>query len=130
MGIRPGASRRDPSAAGRRARFGYWFDNHLASGTRTLINLLGVGTIALVALAAIVIRVGRRTTSDTSSLLEGFWSSLLRSLDPGTMGSDNGWPYRVVSLSVTIGGILIVSALIGLVATGLDQLTALRRGAP
>ena len=45
------------------------------------------------------------------------------------MGGDEGWPFRLVMLAVTLTGIFIVSALIGVVSTGLAQkLDDLRKG--
>jgi ion channel POLLUX/CASTOR len=51
-------------------------------------------------------------------------------MDPGTIAGDAGkWPFLVVMLLLTIGGLLIVSALIGVLATGLDRkLDDLRKG--
>jgi voltage-gated potassium channel Kch len=51
-------------------------------------------------------------------------------MDPGTIGGDDfKWPYILVMLAVTVGGIFIVSALIGVIATAFDQkLTELRKG--
>lgn len=49
------------------------------------------------------------------------WRSLLRTLDPGTMGGDVGTgPYLALMLTATIGGIFLVSALIGVLTTGLE----------
>jgi voltage-gated potassium channel Kch len=63
------------------------------------------------------------------TFLEAFWASLMRTLDPGTMGGDIGWGFRLVMLFVTLGGIFIVSALIGVLNTGLEgQLERLQKG--
>jgi voltage-gated potassium channel Kch len=63
------------------------------------------------------------------NFIEAFWASLMRTLDPGTMGGDVGWGFRFVMLFVTLGGIFIVSALIGVLNTGLEgQLERLRKG--
>lgn len=54
---------------------------------------------------------------------------MLRTMDPGTMGGDEGAFFRAASLLVTIGGVLVVSSLIGLLANGIaDKLAELRRG--
>ncbi len=53
----------------------------------------------------------------------------MRTLDAGTMGGDTGWPFRIVMLLVTLGGIFVISALIGVLNTGLDaKLEELRKG--
>ena len=56
--------------------------------------------------------------------------SLLRTLDPGTMGGDTGRPvFLALMLIVTVGGIFIVSALIGVLTTGLNKrIDRLRKG--
>jgi Trk K+ transport system NAD-binding subunit len=60
---------------------------------------------------------------------EAFWQSMLRTLDPGTFGGDQGWPTRIVALVVTVTGIFLGGALIGLLANSVDQkVEELRRG--
>ena len=45
------------------------------------------------------------------------------------MGGDTGWGFRVVMLVVTLGGIFVVSALIGVLSAGIDsKLDELRKG--
>jgi voltage-gated potassium channel Kch len=57
------------------------------------------------------------------------WASLMRTLDSGTMGGDAGWGFRWVMLAVTLGGIFVVSALIGVLSSGLEgKLEELRKG--
>jgi voltage-gated potassium channel Kch len=57
------------------------------------------------------------------------WQSMLRVVDPGTMADDTGWLSRLLALLVTITGLLLLSALIGIVATGIDQkIEQLRKG--
>ena len=52
------------------------------------------------------------------SFIEGAWESLMRTMDAGTMGGDLGWSFRGVSLFVTIAGIFVFSALIGVLSSG------------
>ena len=58
------------------------------------------------------------------------WNSLMRTLDPGTMGGDTGpFGFLLGMLAVTLGGIFIISALIGIINTGLEgKLAELRKG--
>jgi ion channel POLLUX/CASTOR len=112
-------------------RLRYRFDNTLARGAFGLIAWLGVASVALITGSAVVIAlVGiRGNEGEKLSFVEGFWQSLVRTLDPGTMGGDVGWPWRLAALTVTIGGVLVVAALIGVVTTGLDsRLRELSRG--
>lgn len=69
------------------------------------------------------------------SFLEGFWQSLMRSMDAGTVAGDpaedngNGWAFRIWGLFVTFGGIFILSSLIGILTSGLEgKLEELRKG--
>ncbi|PJF24042.1 MAG: hypothetical protein CUN53_19835, partial [Phototrophicales bacterium] len=60
---------------------------------------------------------------------EAVWESLMRTLDPGTMGQDTGSGFRAVMLLVTLGGIFIVSALIGVLNNAIQgQIERLRKG--
>ena len=61
--------------------------------------------------------------------VEAMWLSLMRTLDSGTMGGDAGRGFRVTMLFVTLGGIFIVSALIGVLNSGIEaKLDELRKG--
>lgn len=53
----------------------------------------------------------------------------MHTLDSGAVGGDNGWTYRIIMLLVTIGGIFIVSILIGILTISLEGvLENLRKG--
>jgi hypothetical protein len=58
---------------------------------------------------------------DAPGFLEAAWMSLMRTLDAGTMGGDAVWGFRIVMLLVTVGGIFIVSTLIGVLSNGLED---------
>ena len=109
----------------------YWFDRTMSKGTPALIGWLGLASAALVlvvATAAVVLAPG---DSDENGHWPGMiWRSLLRTLDPGTMGDDTGTgPFLALMLVSTIGGIFIVSSLIGVLTTGLEaKISELRKG--
>ncbi len=112
-------------------RFGYWFDKLMAKGTPAMIMILAFASFAIIFAAGIFIFIfGIHPPNEGQmSLGEAVWASLMRTLDPGTMGGDMGPGFRVVMLVVTIGGIFIVSALIGVLNSGLEeQLERLRKG--
>jgi len=116
-----------------RQRFGYWFDNLMARGTSALIGGLALITLVIISVAALIITIGGRLLApegaDTPNFFEAAWLSLMRTLDAGTMGGDAGWGFRLVMLLVTIGGIFIVSTLIGVLSSGLEaQIDRLRKG--
>lgn len=72
----------------------YWFDNYMASGTLALISGLGIISLAVILIAASLISLGGRYLapegSDGMNFIEAAWESMMRTLDPGTMGGDTG----------------------------------------
>lgn len=112
-------------------RLRYRFDSALSGGPTIVILWLGAATLALIVVAAAIIAIFGLgiDAGESAGFLESFWQSLLRVLDSGTFAGDNGWGLRVVALLVTLGGIIIASSLIGLVATAFDQqIEKLRKG--
>ena len=109
----------------------YKFDNLMAKGPIALIGWLGILSLVLVVVAALILTVTGFTQDDgeTMNFVEASWKSLMRTLDPGTMGGDTGWGFRIIMLGVTLGGIFIVSTLIGVLASGIsNKLDELRKG--
>jgi ion channel POLLUX/CASTOR len=57
------------------------------------------------------------------------WGNLMRTLDPGTMGGDEGWLFRILMLIITVGGLIIVASLIGIISGAFDsKVEDLRKG--
>ncbi len=101
----------------------YRFDRLLARGTWAVLLWLGALTFVVV-LASTTLLVLFGVTfagSENQSWLEDFWQTLLRILDTGTMAGDVGWGRRVLSLIVTLVGLLLAGTLIGLIAAGIEQ---------
>lgn len=116
---------------GFRARYKYWFDNFMGQGSSALITALAVISLFIVCIAGAVLIVGGIAPEGEEKLgfIEAVWRSLMRTFDAGTMGGDAGWGFRLVMLVVTIGGIFIVSALIGIINNAIsDKLEELRKG--
>ncbi len=114
-------------------RVQYFFDNFMSRGTIALIGGLGFISLLLIAAAGIVIALGGRLLApeggDPPGFLEAAWLSLMRTLDAGTMGGDAGWGFRLVMLGVTLGGVFIVSTLIGVLTAGVEgKLEEMRKG--
>jgi voltage-gated potassium channel Kch len=112
-------------------RLRYEFDKSMAAGPIALIGWLALVSVLTLALVGVFLAVTRISPQGEGpmSFIEGFWSALMRTLDSGTMGGDAGWGFRLVMLLVTIFGMLIVAALIGVVSAGLDsKLDELRKG--
>src|SRR6266516_5186808 len=114
-----------------RQRLRYAFDNTMARGTSALVFWLVVASAVLVAFFSVIVLIGKLAPSNgRPGAVSQLFKSLLHAMDPGTIANDTGkWPFLVMMLLLTIGGLLIVSALIGVLATGLDRkLDELRKG--
>jgi voltage-gated potassium channel Kch len=112
-------------------RLRYWFDNFMSRGTIALIGGLAVLSLGVILVAAGLLTVTRfaQEGDEALSFGEAAWASLMRTLDSGTMGGDTGWGFRFVMLGVTLGGVFVISALIGVLNNGLeDRLEELRKG--
>lgn len=112
-------------------RVRYWFDRTMSKGTPALIGWLGLASAALVVVVATAaVIVAPDDSADNGNWPGMVWRSLLRTLDPGTMGDDTGTgPFLGLMLLATVGGIFIVSSLIGVITTGLEgKLAELRKG--
>ena len=113
------------------ARLRYAFDKSMAAGTIALIGWLGLVSLVIIAIAGAFLAITHISPEgeEPMSFIEGTWASLMRTLDSGTMGGDTGWGFRLVMLLVTLAGIFVVSALIGVLSTGLEgKLDELRKG--
>ncbi|MCL4394933.1 MAG: potassium transporter TrkA [Chloroflexi bacterium] len=106
----------------------------MARGTIALIASLGVVSVAfilIVSSAVFVTGISRaEDRPDGLSFFQIAWMSLLRTFDPGTMGGDTGGPLFLFSmLVVTLGGIFLVSTLIGILTSGIEaRIQELRKG--
>lgn len=117
-----------------RDRFRYWFDNIMARGTVAVMGLLGVATLVFIAFVALVVVIfgffpPGTDSDDEPTFFEILWGNLMRTLDPGTMGADQGWGFRAAMLVVTIGGLIMVASLIGIISSAFDRkVEDLRKG--
>ena len=114
-----------------KTRMIYWFDNLMSKGAHMMILLLGVTSLIIIILSALTIWYLKITPENQEPLtfIEGFWQSLLRAIDAGTMGGDVGWPFRLISFLVTLGGIFVLSILIGVLGSTIEsKLDNLRKG--
>lgn len=112
-------------------RLRYMFDKSMAAGPIALIGWLALISLVIIAVAGLILAVTGIAPPDSEPLgfVEGAWASLMRTLDAGTMGGDAGWGFRGIMLLVTLGGIFVVSALIGVLSSGIEgKLDELRKG--
>jgi voltage-gated potassium channel Kch len=119
---------------GFRARFRYWFDTVMAKGLPALTGLLALVTFVFILIFAAIVVVfriypepdGVATPLDFG---EALWANLMRAMDAGAVGGDQGWGYRFAMLIVTLGGLLIVASLIGIVSGAFNtKVEELRKG--
>lgn len=117
----------------------YRFDNFMSKGIGAQISLLGLATLALLLITAVALHFygGAPSVGDDGSITiehqsfaRDLWLALMHTFDAGTLGGDPfAWGFLFIMLFVTIGGIFIVSALIGVINNGLGALIEnLRRG--
>ena len=111
-------------------RLRYRIDNTLARGVGMVLLWLGVLTALFVIIVAGIIKITGIGPSDSStSLTEGIWLAITRSLDPGTFSGDEGDKFRLGMLAVTLIGIFLGATIIGIISSGIDsRLETLRRG--
>ncbi len=109
-------------------RLRYASDNAFSKGTAVLIGWLAAITFATIVLIAFVVWVTGIAPDYNFPQLT--WMGLMRTLDAGTMGGDQGsWPFLVAMLTVTLAGVFVVSTLIGILTSGIDtRLESLRKG--
>lgn len=117
----------------------YKFDNSMSKGPSALIGWLALVTLVMIILATAVIIVfsifplvqdeAGKDVAGSMPFYEAMWQTLMRSMDAGTLAGDNGWPYRILMLLITLGGIFIVSTLVGVLSNVInDKLEQLRKG--
>lgn len=114
-----------------RDRLRYRFDATLSRGTIGVIAWLGLITAIVVLIAGLLVWLfGLSTTGGGRTRFgEATWANLMHALDPGALGADQGWGWRIIALVVTVAGIFVLSILIGIIASGIEsRLEVLRKG--
>jgi voltage-gated potassium channel Kch len=116
---------------GRRLQYG--FDSVMARGTPALIGLLAVLTLALVGTVAIFLYFSGAATDEEGnpmSIMDILRAGTNQAFNTGDVWNQSGTLLFIVSMVVvSIGGMFILSALIGILTTALDgRLLELRKG--
>ncbi|WP_460799572.1 CASTOR/POLLUX-related putative ion channel [Nocardioides pacificus] len=109
----------------------YWFDNSMSRGTPALVGWLAIATLVLVVVFTLIVNgLGLAPESAEQGFFRQMFTSLMHALDAGTVAGATGpWRFVLTMLALTIAGLFIVSALIGVIAAGIDaKLAELRRG--
>jgi ion channel POLLUX/CASTOR len=105
-----------------RRRVRYKFDTLLARGTVAVILWLFLISAVVVVISGTLLSIfDIAVHGHQVGIIEGIWQNMLRSFEPAAMEADTGWPLRIQSLIVVVFGILVVSALIGLIASGIER---------
>lgn len=113
-----------------RQRLRYRFDAGLSRGIWVVLVWLGALTVVAIVLAAAIMWLLRLGPDDQpTSFADGIWLAFGRYLDAGTFTGDSGSNFRLLAIIVTILGLFIGAAIIGLISSGIDsRVEALRRG--
>ncbi|MEV0196178.1 potassium transporter TrkA [Nonomuraea sp. NPDC050691] len=114
-----------------RERARYWFDNTMSRGTASLVGLLGVLSVGLVvAVAGLTLWLAPHEPEGVGGAGEVLWIALMHALTPGKVAGDKGsTAYMAVMFAGSLGGLFIVSMLVGLLSNGLKlKVDRLRRG--
>lgn len=111
-------------------RLRYSFDNGLARGIWVvLLWLAGITVLVILAIAALIWILRTGPGDEPTSFADGIWLALGRYLDAGTFTGDAGTGFRILAVVITIVGLFIGAALIGLISSSIDtRIEELRRG--
>ncbi|MEO3803851.1 TrkA C-terminal domain-containing protein [Nonomuraea sp. B1E8] len=114
-----------------RERARYWFDNTMSRGTASLIGWLAMVSVALlVVVTVLTLWLAPNEPKGVTGPGHVLWIALMHALSPGKISSDEGsTAYMTVMFAGSLGGIFIVSMLVGLLSNGLKQkVDRLRKG--
>ena len=111
----------------------YRFDNTMSRGTGALIIWLAILTFLMIIIATCIVslfKIFPETEEGANmGIGETLWQTLMRAMDAGTVAGDTGWSFRLLMFLVTLGGIFILSTLIGILSSAIDEkLQELRKG--
>ncbi len=113
-------------------RWRYHFDNIMARGPIALIGWLFLLSALLILIVAFAMVLTGLNVQSGEKIGFGplVWRNLMRAMDAGALGADSGNPWFLLAMFVvTIGGIFIVSILIGVLTSGIEgKLESLRKG--
>ena len=105
-------------------------DRALVSGSYSVLFLLLISTAALVFVASTILSVsGVHATRDHLNFMDSMWEILQRAIDPGQLANEQAWSSRLILLTVTLVGLLLVSTLVSIINSTLERrIEGVRRG--
>ncbi len=115
-----------------RDRARYWFDNTMSRGTISLIGWLAVASAALIVTVTLAMVLFAPTSPDgtpSPTLLERLWNTFVTAFSLAVPSTEPSRRMLALWFLLALGGIFIISALVGLLTSGLNQrLELLRKG--
>lgn len=112
----------------------YRFDNSMSRGPAAMIGWLFLLSAFLILVVSLFVQATQQVPAGADEKPLGLggllWWNLMRALDSGAIGGDSGTPLFLGTMFVmTLGGIFVVSMLIGVVTSGIEaRLEELRKG--
>ncbi|THF67611.1 potassium transporter TrkA [Deinococcus sp. Arct2-2] len=112
----------------------YRFDNSMSRGPAAMIGWLFLLSAVLILAVSLFVQATHQVPAGADEKPLGLggllWWNLMRALDSGAVGGDSGTPLFLGTMFVmTLGGIFVVSLLIGVVTSGIEaRLEELRKG--
>lgn len=106
----------------------YKFDNLMSKGTVAIMGALAV--VSAVSILIVSTFVWMMKASSDTGFLKLLWMCLMRTMDAGAVGGDEGsFLFLLCMLVITFVGIFVFSILIGLLTTGIEsKMNSLRKG--
>ncbi len=114
-----------------RQRIRYFLDELIGRGSAGLIGLLTLMAAVLILVVSVAMTLVGAAPADGAPVpfVEALWLSMVRTLDAGTFGGDQGWAFRGLMFVDTLGGVFIVALLIGVLSNAIEErLRELRKG--
>jgi voltage-gated potassium channel Kch len=116
---------------GLRARLRYWFDNTMSKGTVSLIGWLGFASLILIGIVAVGRFLAKEPGPDgitPDTPLDLLWQTFITAFGLA-VPSKGIFAVLALAFVLGVGGIFIVSTLVGLLVTGMNtRLEQLRKG--
>jgi ion channel POLLUX/CASTOR len=104
------------------------FERTLMKGSVLSILALGIATLVVVLVASATVSVLHIHATDSDlSFWDAVWEILQRAIDPGQLANESKWSSRITLLIVTGIGLLLMSTLISIVNSTIEQRIATTR---
>lgn len=112
-----------------RDRLRYGFDNVMSRGAAAMIAALFMASLFIIIPVCLFV-AAMGLDPEGRSLAHLLWASLMLMVDAGSIAADTGtWAYDLAMFLVVLGGIFLMSAIIGVLTTCIEaRLERLRKG--